>query len=131
MGRRKIDIVELWDGRTAWCWGRTDGLPAFRWGHVPDGLLTLAQLHKRDLQRRRGQEPYGVLVWRGDRRTANLWRVDQAVARQPFTPRRQASLTLAYLAQHFCACGQEHDYYARVHGCADCAPDVDVQGVSA
>jgi hypothetical protein len=62
-----------------------------------------------------------VLVWRGGRRTANLWRVDQAVPRQSFTPRRRAALTLAYLAQHVCKCGQERDYYARVHGCDDCA----------
>lgn len=124
----RITEVELWDGRIVWCWGTVDGLPAFRWGHVPDGLLTLAQLHERDLQRRRRQDPYAVLVWRGGRRTANLWRVDQAVPRQPFTPRRRASLTLAYLAQHVCRCGREHDYYARVHGCAQCSP---AEGVTA
>lgn len=114
-----IQNHELWDGRVTWSWGRIDGLPAFRWGWAPDGLLTLAQLHWIGLQRRCGQEPYGVLVW-GRGRTANLWRVDEAVPRQPFTPRRRASLTLAYLANLTCWCGRECEYYVRVHGCEAC-----------
>lgn len=119
---RSIVDLELWDGRHVWSWGTLDGLPVFKWGHVPDGLLTLAQLHDHEppLQRRRGQEPYAVLAWRGGRRTASLWRVDQAVPRQTFTPARRAALTLAYLANCRCRCGRELDYYARVHGCAEC-----------
>lgn len=117
-----VTEIELWDGRVVWSWGSADGLPAFRWGWAPEGLLTLDQLHAADLQRSRGQDPYAVLVWRGGRRTASLYRVDQAVQLQEFTPRRRASLTLAYLAQHVCRCGREYDYYARVLGCAECSP---------
>ncbi|MCI2423890.1 hypothetical protein MOQ72_41470 [Saccharopolyspora sp. K220] len=123
MSPNPITEVELWDGRVVWSWGRVDGLPAFTWGNAPEGLVTLAQLHAGGLQRCRGQEPFAVLVWRGGSRTANLWRADEAVPLQEFTPRRRAALTLAYLAQHVCACGVEHDYYARVHGCVDCCPE--------
>lgn len=114
--------VALWDGRVVWSWGSVEGVPAFHWGWAPEGLLTLAQLHAQGLQRHRGQEPYAVLVWRGGRRTASLYRADQAVRLQEFTERRRASLTLAYLAQHVC-CGREHDYYARALGCSECSPD--------
>lgn len=113
---RTITPAELWDGRHVWSWGTIDGLPAFRWGHVPGGLVTLSQLHQRGMQRRRGQEPYAVLVWRSRRfgqRIANLWRVDQAIPRQPFTPRRRAALTMAYLTRFRCLCGRELDHYAR------------------
>lgn len=112
MGRRVTTTdFELWDGRRWWVWGRIDGLPAFEYGHAPTGLATLSQLHQRGLQRRRGQEPYAVLFWRGGRRTATLWRVDQAVPLQPFTSRRRAALALAYLARHQCARGHEADHY--------------------
>lgn len=117
--------VELWDGRRVWSWGSVDGLPAWRWGWAPSGVVTRRQLHEQGLQRARRQDPVGVLTWFSRRwgpRTANLYRVDQAVAKQPFTSRRRASLTLAYLAQHVCRCGREHDYYARVLGCVHCTP---------
>lgn len=116
--------TELWDGRRVWSWGLVDGLPAWRWGWAPSGVATRRQLHEQGLQLARRQEPAGVLIWKSrfGQRTANLYREDQAVRLQEFTPRRRASLTLAYLAQHVCRCGREHDYYARVLGCAQCAP---------
>ncbi|MEU5852514.1 RRQRL motif-containing zinc-binding protein [Saccharopolyspora shandongensis] len=115
--QRTLTNVELWDGRNVWCHGRIDGLPAFKWGQAPAGLATLAQLHAATpkLQRRRGQDPYAVLFWwsrRFGRRTANLYRVDQAVPAQPMTPRRHEALFKAYLAHFICrSCGQEQAEY--------------------
>lgn len=120
----EITDVELWDGTSTWCWGFIDGLPAFRWGWAPSGVATRRQLHEQGLQLAPRQDPVAVLTWtsRFGKRTANLYRIDRAVRLQEFTPRRRASLTLAYLAQHVCRCGREYDYYARVLGCAACSP---------
>ena len=56
-----------------------------------------------------------MLIWRRARRTATLWRVDESVPRQPFTPRRRAALTLAYLAHFRCARGHESEHYVHPH----------------
>lgn len=110
-----IQNCELWDGRHAWCWGYVDGLPAFRWGWAPTGLATRRQLQQRRLRRSRGQDPYGVLVWNSRRfgsRTADLYRVDQAIPSREMTPRWRASLAMAYLAHCTCrGCGQEFNSY--------------------
>lgn len=110
-----IQNHELWDGRNVWCWGAIDGLPAFKYGWAPDGMATRNQLQQRRLRRSRGQDPYGVLFWHSKRfgqRTANLYRLDQAIPSRPMTPRWRASLAMAYLAHCTCrGCGREHDGY--------------------
>lgn len=132
VGRRKITDVELWDGRTVWSWGTIDGLPAFKWGWAPEGLATRDQLHGMEpqLQLSRNQDPYAVLIWNGPYgfRTADLYRTDQAAPKQPFTFRRKASLTLAYLAHFWCTSGHEVDRYVhpRHRMCADCLEAADL-----
>lgn len=127
MYRRRITTTdhELWDGRRVWVWGSIDGLPAWPWKQAPAGLATRAQLHEQGLQLSRHQDPYGVLFWRSRRfgaRTANLYRLDQARPRQPFTPARRAALTLAYLARHQCCRGHEAGHYVDPQSrlCRDC-----------
>lgn len=112
---KTIEDHALWDGRTVWCWGHIDGLPAFKYGWAPDGLATRSQFQQRRLRRSRGQDPYAVLFWRSRRfgfNAVDLYRVDQAIPSREMTPRWRASLTMAYLAHcTCCVCGREHDGY--------------------
>lgn len=109
-----IQDHELFDGRHVWCWGAIDGLPAFKYGWAPSGLATRRQLQAQRL-RRRGQDPYGVLFWHSRRfgaRTAELYRIDQAIPSREMTPRWRAALAMAYLAHCTCrGCGHEHNGY--------------------
>lgn len=115
MSQPSIQDHALWEGRTVWSWGFIDGLPTFKYGWAPTGLLTKNQLQAQRLRRSVGQYLYGVVFWHSRRfgfSTASLYRIDQAIPSREMTPRWRASLTKAYLAHCTCRrCGREHDYY--------------------
>lgn len=116
------DLVELWDGR--WVFGRIeDGLPTFRWGWAPSGLLTRRQLRARGL-RPGGQEPVALLKWRRGRRWAALYRLDLAQPRRECSHAQLAALGAALAARRRCTeCGRDAGYVVPRSDprCGDCA----------
>lgn len=124
--RARLRDVELWDGRVVWCDGFREGLPVWRWGSAPAGLVTARQLREQRLRRRRGQEPFGLLVWRKrgcGEQVAELYRVDLAVPSRTMTPAVLASIEAMCRAHRVCrACGTESDRWlpTSTWRCDDC-----------
>lgn len=107
----RLHDIELWDGRHTWCRGYRDGLPVWRWGDAPAGLVTARQLREQRLRRRRGQDPYGLLIWRKrgcGEQVAELYRIDQAVPARRQTPAVLASIEAMCRAHRICrSCGRD------------------------
>jgi hypothetical protein len=103
------DVV-LWNGINTWCAGFRDGLPWWGYGDAPAGLVTKTQLWEQRLRRRRGQEPFGLLIFHKRRcgeQVAELYRIDQAIASRRMTPRWRASIARMQRAHHLCrGCGR-------------------------
>lgn len=117
-----MQAVELWDGRIVLADGIEGGIPRFRWRRVPHGLATRRQL--RDSGRRLGgQSPAALLVWRGGRRWAGLYRLDLALPRRSPSPAQRVAVAKALAARRRCAsCGRDAGYVVpRVsRRCGDC-----------
>lgn len=113
--RARLREIELWDGRHTWCWGYRDGLPVWRWGWAPSGLVTARQLREQRLRRRRGQDPYGLLIWRRrgcGEQVAALYRIDLAVPARRQTPAVLASIDAMCRAHRICrSCGRDTGYW--------------------
>src|ERR1044072_8640365 len=95
MPRATLRDVELWDGRIIWCYGFRDGLPVWKWGTAPAGLVTRTQLWEQGLRRRRGQDPVGLLVFRKrgcGEQVGELFRADLAVPRRRMFARWRGSI---------------------------------------
>jgi hypothetical protein len=100
--------LELWDGRHVWCSGYREGLPWWGWGWAPTGLATKSQLHGRKLRLRPRQDPYGLIVWKRGRRTAELYRVDQALPSRRMSTRWLAAIAAMQRAHRTCRrCGTD------------------------
>lgn len=106
---REMRWIPLWDGREAF--GRwVDGLPAFRFGWAPAGLMTRRQLRERGLCPG-GHGPFALLVWKDDKQWAHLYRVDLAAPKRVPTLRQRAALAKAMRARRWCpGCGRDVGY---------------------
>lgn len=116
--------VELWDGRITWCRGFHGGLPVWKFGEAPAGLVTPRQLREQRLRAARGQEVYGLLAWRGGRRFADLYRVDLTVPARRYTPAVAASVEAMCRAHRTCRdCGRDTGRWlpTSTWRCDDCA----------
>lgn len=110
--RRSLHDHQLWDGTHTWCRGVRDGLPVWRWGEAPAGLVTRSQLRAQRLRLGRGQDPYGLLEWAGGRRTAELFRIDLAVPARVYSSAVAASVAAMCAAHRTCRrCGAVSDRY--------------------
>ncbi|MFF4653701.1 RRQRL motif-containing zinc-binding protein [Streptomyces sp. NPDC001380] len=96
--------------RTSRTPGEDGVIPAYRWRCAPLGLATRRQLRAVGL-RPGGQDPVAEIVWRRGRRTAHLYRVDQAAPVRPMTPGRVRALAAAMRARRTCPdCGRDAGY---------------------
>jgi hypothetical protein len=94
--------LELWDGRHTWCHGYREGLPWWRWGWAPRELRTRKQIHAAGRRLARGQDPYGLIVWKRGKRTAALYRLDQTWPSRRKTPALLASVEAMERARRTC-----------------------------
>lgn len=94
--------LQLWDGRNVWCHGHREGLPWWRWGWAPDGLHTRRQLHAAGRRLARGQDPYGLIVWKRGKRTAALYRLDLTLPAARVTPAKRAAVAAMEQARRTC-----------------------------
>ena len=126
-GWRQATLITLWDGRQAI--GRwVNGMPAFFFRWVPEGLATRRQLRDMGLCPG-GQEPYALLVWRSDKRWAWLYRVDLARPKRVPSPAQLEALEKAMAARRWCRmCRRDVGYcVSKKHGvCGDCAMVLEV-----
>lgn len=103
--------LELWDGTHSFCWGFRDGVPWWRWGWAPRGLATRKQIHTAGRRLGRGQEPYGLIVWKRGTRTAVLYRLDRTLPARRKTPALLASVEAMERARRTCRrCHQQRPY---------------------
>jgi hypothetical protein len=94
--------LELWDGRNTWCHGYREGLPWWRWRWAPTGLLTKKQLHAAGRRLARGQDPYGLIVWKRGRRTAALYRLDLTLPAYRVTPAKLVAVAAMERGRRTC-----------------------------
>lgn len=126
MPRTRLHDVQLWDGTWTWCYGFRDGLPAWKWGTAPAGLVTKRQLWSQQLRRRRGQDPVGLLVFRKrgcGEQVGELFRIDLALPSRPRSARWLASIEAMRRAHRTCRrCGYEFGHYmpTSTWQCWDC-----------
>lgn len=110
-----LQDVQLWDGTWTWCAGFRDGLPYWGFRKAPAGLVTKKQLWAQHLRRSRGQEPFGLLVFRKrgcGEQVAPLFRLDQAIASRPMSARWQKSIVAMGRAHRTCRrCGKKFERY--------------------
>ncbi|WP_431910059.1 RRQRL motif-containing zinc-binding protein [Amycolatopsis thermoflava] len=103
--------LELWDGRHTWCHGYREGLPWWRWGWAPAGLRTRRQIHAAGRRLARGQDPYGLIVWKRGRRTAALYRLDLTLPAARVTPAKRAAVAAMERARRTCRrCQRQRPY---------------------
>ena len=119
---RQVTWITLWDGRRTI--GRiVDGMPAFFFRWVPEGLATRRQLRAMGLCPG-GQEPYARLFWRRDKRWAWLYRVDLARPKRVPSPAQLEALEKAMAARRWCRlCHRDVGYcVSKKYGvCGACA----------
>jgi hypothetical protein len=104
--------------------GTRFGIPTFPYHCAPEGLATRRQLRAAGL-RPGGQHIAAQILWRNGDRVAYLYRLNQALPKQPATPAQWVAIGKALLARRTCpTCGQVKDYYIprRFGECLDCAP---------
>lgn len=106
-----LEETVLWDGRITWCAGFLGGLPVWRYGDAPKGLVTKSQLREQHLRRHRGQEPVGYLIyrWTGrEPRFTELYRIELALLSRPMSDNWRASIDAMQRAHRTCReCGVE------------------------
>lgn len=109
MARRRLEWIELWDGRVEL--GRYDhGLATFDFGHAPRGLATRRQLRERGLCPG-GHDIVAQLVWDGGRQWAGLYRLDVARPKRTPSPSQRTALERAMAARRRCTrCGHDAGY---------------------
>jgi hypothetical protein len=111
------DVVEvtLPDGRSAWADGLLDGLPVWKWGNAPMGLLTDRQLAAEAL-RINGQDPVGLILWHKTGcgpQLAELYDVNRAAEIRPMTPGRWRTVEAMLAARRRCSVCGPVDHYTR------------------
>lgn len=113
--RTELHDVQLWDGTWTWCYGWREGLPVWRYRTAPAGLVTKKQLWAQHLRRRRGQDPFGLLVFhkRGcGEQVAGLFRLDLAIPSRRMSERWQSSIAAMGRAHRTCRrCGAQLAQY--------------------
>jgi hypothetical protein len=101
--------IELWNGKQALGWD-LHGTPVFRFRWAPAGLATRRQLRAMRMCPGR-QEPYALLVWRGGKRWAWLYRLDLARPSRVPSPAQLNALDKAMTARRTCQlCQSVTDY---------------------
>ncbi|MFC0431093.1 RRQRL motif-containing zinc-binding protein [Kutzneria buriramensis] len=115
MPRTKLHDVQLWDGTWTWCYGWRDGLPVWKFRTAPAGLVTKKQLWAQRLRRRRGQDPFGLLVFHRSgcgEQVAPLFRLDLAIPSRRMSARWADSITAMGRAHRTCRrCGAKSTTY--------------------
>lgn len=107
--RRKLELVELPDGRREFGWYQ-DGLPTFPFGFAPSGLATRRQLRAAGLCPG-GQDIVAQIVWRRGKAWAGLYRIDQAKPKRTPTLAQRRALYKAMAARRRCIrCGRDAGY---------------------
>ena len=105
--------VTLPDGRAVWADGLLGGLPVWKWGTAPIGLLTDRQLARERL-RINGQDPVGLVVWHRTgcgEQAARLFDVNKAAEIRPMTPGRRRTVEAMLAARRRCSvCGPVAGY---------------------
>ena len=109
MSSRRLEWIELWDGRVEL--GRYDhGLPTFNFGHAPRGLATRRQLRERGLCPG-GHDIVAQVTWDGGRQWAGLYRLDLARPKRTPSPSQRTALAAAMAARRRCCrCRQDAGY---------------------
>jgi hypothetical protein len=123
-----LKSLTLWDGTHTFCMGRREGLPYWRYHWAPQGLRTRKQLHAAGRRLGRGQEPYGMIVWRRGRRTALLYREDLTWPARTKTAALLASVEAMERARRTCkACGTTYSYRlsTKTRTCGPCMEAAD------
>lgn len=120
--RRGLDTGRWGFQPLAW---EQNGLPTWRYGHAPAGLLTRRQMRAADLAPG-GAEPVAQVVWRHRRHEvrALLWDRDELVTKRIPTPAQLVAVGLALAARRWCpACARDVGYCLQtsVGVCVDCA----------
>lgn len=134
MAFRALVPIALSDGRETWCRGFHDGLPVWRHGDAPAGLVTRSQLAEQRLRRRYRQDPEGLLIyrWHGNRpQFAELFRIDLALLSRPLTEARKASIAAMQRAHRTCrdcGCEQAKCLPTSTWRCDDCLLSTDDWG---
>ncbi|MGW1344247.1 RRQRL motif-containing zinc-binding protein [Kribbella sp. NPDC002412] len=106
--------IELWNGQQALGWDY-HGTPVFRFRWAPAGLATRRQLRAMRMSPG-GQEPYALLVWRGGKRWAWLYRLDLAKPSRVPSPAQLNALDKAMQARRTCRkCGRVVTYCVPTH----------------
>ncbi|MEU6263895.1 RRQRL motif-containing zinc-binding protein [Saccharopolyspora shandongensis] len=109
MSSRKLELVELPDGRREFGWIES-GLPTFPFGLAPKGLATRRQLRAAGLCPG-GQDIVAQIVWRQGRAWAGLYRVDLARPKRIPTVAQRRALLAAMTARRRCVrCGHDAGY---------------------
>ncbi|HEX6359552.1 RRQRL motif-containing zinc-binding protein [Actinophytocola sp.] len=125
--------LELWDGTNTFCMGFRDGLPYWRWGWAPQGLRTRTQLRAARRRLGRGQEPFGLIVWKRGRRTALLYREDLTQPSRTQTPALLASVAAMERARRTCIeCKTTYPYrMPKTRICGPCAEAAEIDATVA
>ncbi|MER5389904.1 RRQRL motif-containing zinc-binding protein [Saccharopolyspora sp. NPDC002686] len=109
MSRRRLELVELPDGRREFGW-MANGLPTFPFGLAPKGLATRRQLRAAGLCPG-GQDIVAQLVWRGGRAWAGLYDLNLARPKRTPTLAQRQALNKAMRARRRCGeCGRDAGY---------------------
>ncbi|ADB32405.1 hypothetical protein Kfla_3345 [Kribbella flavida DSM 17836] len=102
-------FITLWNGQQALGW-ELHGTPVFKYRWAPAGLATRRQLRAMRMCPG-GHEPYALLVWRGGKRWAWLYRLDLARPSRVASPAQLNALDKAMRARRTCGqCGRVEDY---------------------
>jgi hypothetical protein len=113
--------ITLWNGKQALGWD-LHGTPVFKFKWAPGGLATRRQLRAMRMCPG-GHEPYALLVWRGGKRWAWLYRLDLARPSRVPSPAQLNALDKAMAARKTCGqCRQVTDYCIPTSDgrCLDC-----------
>ncbi|MEV0698615.1 RRQRL motif-containing zinc-binding protein [Saccharopolyspora sp. NPDC050389] len=110
MSSRKLELVELPDGRREFGWIQ-DGLPTFPFRFAPSGLATRRQLRAAGLCPG-GQDVVAQIVWRRGKAWAGLYRVDLAKPKRIPSAGQRHAWQAAMTARRRCIrCGRDAGYY--------------------
>ncbi|MEV0057258.1 RRQRL motif-containing zinc-binding protein [Saccharopolyspora shandongensis] len=108
--KRKLELVELPDGRREFGWIQ-DGLPTFPFRFAPKGLATRRQLRAAGLCPG-GQGVVAQIVWRRGKEWAGLYDLAHAKPKRTPTPAQRRALDAAMAARRRCLrCGRNAGYY--------------------
>ncbi|GAA4890956.1 RRQRL motif-containing zinc-binding protein [Saccharopolyspora cebuensis] len=109
MPRRKLELIELWNGRYEYGW-IAHGLATFPFGMAPRDLVTRRQLRALGLCPG-GHDIVAQVVWRGGAAWAGLYRLDLARPKRTPTAAQRRALEAAMAARRRCRhCGRDAGY---------------------